>query len=174
MSDNSRDDARPFIDLSPGPHVVAAERQRAQFVRRLGPAGQALVADAFGVLAHETVGAPRLGTRRTTPLRLLPAVVKVAGAMAVRERRRLAGWLTHDGHGRWLAEVYGEFGWRVGKVLELWSARHPLLDAPARTGRPGTHLPMAAPHEQVGPMQSVDELTCVPWSVLAAVERPYG
>ncbi|MEF3113881.1 TniQ family protein [Streptomyces chrestomyceticus] len=173
MSDNSRDDIRPFIDLSPGPHVVAAERQRVEFVRRLGPAGRTLVADAFGVLAHESTGVPRLGERRTTPLRLLPLVMKVAGAMVSVERRRLAGRLTRAERDRWLGEVYGKFGWRVGKVIEMWSRKHPPLSDPAG-GERGTHLPLAVPHEQVGGMSSVDELTCVPWNVLAVIERPYG
>lgn len=174
FSDNSRDDTAPFIDLSPGPHVVQAERQRVDLIRRLGPAGRALMADAFGVLAHEIVNLPRLGTARTTPLRLLPAVVKVAGAMASIERRRLEGRLTHDDYNRWLEQARAEFGWALGRVLGAWTTKHPLLTTPVPEQPRGTHLPLGAPHEQVGGMQSVDEITCVPWGVVAMVERPYG
>lgn len=174
FSDNSRDDTAPFIDLSPGPHVVQAERQRVDLVRRLGAAGRALMADAFGVLAHEIVKLPRLGTDRTTLLRLLPSAVKVAGAMASVERRRLQGRLTRDDYDRWLEQAQAEFDWALGTVLEAWSKKHPLLTAPVPEQPRGTHLPLGAPHKQVGGMQSVDEITCVPWAVVAVVERPYG
>ncbi|OII69877.1 TniQ family protein [Streptomyces sp. CC77] len=172
--DNSRDDRDLFIDLSRGPHVLEAERRRAELVRTLGPAGRALVADAFGVLAHPTVGAPRLGTSRTTPLGLLPSAVKIAHVMTSAERRRLAGRLSPQESGQWLRQAASEFGHRVGRSLTSWSAQHPPLATPVPRPQRGTHLPLAAPHQQVGGMQSVDELTCVPWSVLADVERPYG
>ncbi|MFF9403657.1 TniQ family protein [Streptomyces sp. NPDC014744] len=172
--DNSRNDRAPFVDLTPGLHVVQAERQRMQFVRRLGPLGRALVADAFGVLAHESMGRARLGARRTTVLQLLPAVMKIADAMAARERPRAAGRLARAGHEQWLRDVYGKFGWRAGRVLEMWSGQHPPLGTVAVTRKRGTHLPLAAPHQRVDAMQSVSELACVPWNVLAMVERPYG
>lgn len=171
--DNSRDDRDLFIDLSRGPHVLEAERRRAELVRTLGPAGRALVADAFGVLAHPTVGAPRLGTSRTTPLGLLPSAVKIAHVMTSAERRRLAGRLSPQESGQWLRQAASEFGHRVGRSLTSWSAQHPLWP-PGSPAAARAHLPLAAPHQQVGGMQSVDELTCVPWSVLADVERPYG
>ncbi|MFK4107120.1 TniQ family protein [Streptomyces sp. NPDC002176] len=172
--DGSRDDREPFIDLSRGPHVLEAERRRVEIVRSLGPAGRALVADAFGVLAHRTVGAPRLGASRTTPLELLPSVVRIADVMIIAERQRLAGRLSPEGSEQWLRQAASELGYRVGRSLAAWSARHPLLGAPVPRPRRGTHLPLAAPHEWVGTMQSVDKLTCVPWHVLADVERPYG
>lgn len=174
FSDNSRDDSIPFIDLSPGPQVVAAERQRQDLIRQLGPAGRVLMADAFGVLAHGATHLPRLGTDRTTPLRLLPAAVNLAAAMASVERRRLEGRITPKDYAQWVEQAPSRFGLFVGRVLGVWAAKHPLLDTPVPKEQPGTYLPLAAPHERVGGMQSVDELTCVPWDVLAAGERPYG
>lgn len=174
FSDNSRDDKVPFVDLSPGPYVVQAERRRMDLVRRAGAAGRVLMADAFGVLAHESVRAPRLGTDRTTPLRLLPAAVKVAYAMVSVERWRLAGRLPRDDSRRWLSQTKSEFGPSLGMVLEFWNKKHPPLDAPVSQRPRGTHLPLAVPHEEVGDMQSVDEITCMPWGVVAMVERPYG
>lgn len=173
FSDNSRDDGVPFIDLSPGPHVVEAERQRQDLVRRLGPVGRILVADAFGVLAHEATRLPRLGTDRTTPLRLLPAAVKVASAMASVERRRLEGRMTPGHYAQRVKQVTSQFGLFIGRALGVRAAQHPLPSGPVPKARPGTHLPLAAPHEKVGAMQSVDEITCVPWHVLAINERPY-
>jgi len=174
FSDNSRDDKVPFIDLSPGPHVVQAERRRVALTRRLGPAGRALMADAFGVLAHQSVRLPRLGTKRTTPLRLLPIAVKVADAMALIERQRLAGHLPHDDFDLWLGQMKSDFGWAVSNVLNLWRTMHPVLDAPPQRQQRGTHLPLAAPHVRVGSMRSVDEITCLPWEILTTSERPYG
>ncbi|MFE5301287.1 TniQ family protein [Streptomyces sp. NPDC056632] len=171
--DNSRDDRELFIDLSRGPHVLEAERRRADLVRTLGPAGRALVADAFGVLAH--IGsAPRLGTSRTTPLELLPSVVRIASVLVSAERRRLSGRLSRREFEQLLGQAASELGYRIGWGLQAWSTQHPPLGSPAPRPQRGTHLPLAAPHQQVGGMQSVDELTCVPWKVLADVERPYG
>ncbi|MGW3387847.1 hypothetical protein [Streptomyces cinereoruber] len=172
--DNSRDDRELFIDLSRGPHVLEAERRRVKLVRTLGPAGRALVADAFGVLAHESRRAPRLGTSRTTPLELLPSVMKIASVMVSAERRRLAGRLSRPESEQWLQQAASELGHGSGWGLRAWSTQHPPLGAPVSRPQRGTHLPLAAPHEQVGGMQSVDELSCVPWKVLADVERPYG
>lgn len=175
FTDNSRDDTVPHIDLSPGPHVVHAERRRRQLVRRLGAAGRVVVADAYGVLAHDSTHLPRLGTRRTTPLGLLPSVVRVAYAMASVERRRLEYRLSADDYTRWARQVRDSFGFRTAMLLRTWSGRHRLLTGPpaARAARRG-HLVPATPHEAVGAMQSVDELACVPWPVLGSVERPYG
>lgn len=53
LTDNSRNDTRPFIDLAPGPHVVRAEQQRRHLVGRFGTVGRIAVADAFGVLAYK-------------------------------------------------------------------------------------------------------------------------
>ncbi|MFF2308196.1 TniQ family protein [Streptomyces sp. NPDC058128] len=174
LMDNSRDDRELFIDLSRGPHVLEAERRRVELVRTLGPAGRALVADAFGVLAHEFSKAPRLGTSRTTPLVLLPSVMRIASVMVSAERRRLAGRLSSAESEQWLQQAASGLGHGSGWGLRAWRAQHPPLGTPVPRSQRGTYLPLAAPHEQVSGMQSVDELSCVPWKVLADVERPYG
>ncbi|MFE9769555.1 TniQ family protein [Streptomyces sp. NPDC005808] len=172
--DTSRDDRVPFIDLSPGPHVIQAERRRLRLVGA-GPVGRLLVADAFGVLSHEALHLPRLGSGRTTPLRLLPMAVRVASRMAFLERRRLDHRLRPDEHQRWREQVVKDLGWQLGRALAAWSQQHPPLRRP-RTTRPQQRwqLRPAAPHKDVPEMASVDKLTCVPWEVLARGPRPYG
>ncbi|MFF2601317.1 TniQ family protein [Streptomyces californicus] len=174
FSDHSRDDHVPFIDLSPGPHVVEAERQRQNLVRRLGPVGRALMADAFAVLTHETVGFPRLGGHRTAPLRLLAPAVEIAHAMASFERRRLGGRMFLGGHKRWADQAAVQFGPAVGRNLGMWAASHQIHLVPLPRPGPGTWLPLTSPHEQVGGMQSMDEITCLRWGIWMVGERPYG
>ncbi|RPK53973.1 hypothetical protein EES43_30005 [Streptomyces sp. ADI96-02] len=132
------------------------------------------MADAFGVLAHESRRAPRLGTSRTTPLELLPSVMRLASVMVSAERRRLAGRLSSPESEQWLQQATSGLGHGSGWGLRAWRAQHPALGAPVPRPQRGTYLPLAAPHEQVGGMQSVDELSCVPWKILAHADRPYG
>ncbi len=167
FSDNSRDDRVPFIDLAPGPHVVEAERRRLKLVRRLGPLGRVLMADAFGVLAHPAVNRPRLGSPRTEPLRLLATAVEVAYAMARIERARLEHRVTEDDYVRWRGQVAKELGWKIGHALAAWSQQHPVLpgEPSVRSHPRGVRPCPAAPHEQVGETASIDEITCVPWEV---------
>ncbi|ANP52011.1 TniQ family protein [Streptomyces griseochromogenes] len=172
--DDSRDDRVPFIDLSPGPHVLQAERRRLRLVGS-GPVGRLLVADAFGVLAHEAVSLPRLGGGRTTPLRLLPIVARVASRMASLERRRLECQLGPDEHQHWRDQVSKDLGWQLGTALDAWSQQHPPLRRErAERLQQRWQLLSAAPHKDVPEMASVDKLTCVPWEVLIRGPRPYG
>jgi hypothetical protein len=171
--DNSREDRLSFIDLSPGPHVIQAERRRLRLVGT-GPVGRLLVADAFGVLAHEAVRLPRLGSSRTTPLRLLPIAVRVATRMARLERHRLEHRLQPDEHQHWCDQVVRDLGSQLGAALAAWSRLHlPLRGRRADSVRRWQQLP-GAPHRDVPEMASVDKLTCVPWEVLARDSRPYG
>ncbi|MET8646459.1 TniQ family protein [Streptomyces sp. NPDC004675] len=175
FTDNSRDDRIPFIDLAPGPHVVSAEQQRLQLVHRLGATGRALMADAFGVLAYEAPDRLRLGGRRTAPLGLLPAAVRLASAMASMERRRLEFQLSTADYRRWLEQTRASSGGRFRIALHTWTTRHRLLEgAPAAPAGRRRRLPLNVPHEEVGSMQSVDEIACVPWPVLGSGEHPYG
>ncbi|MFI0162717.1 TniQ family protein [Streptomyces albidoflavus] len=180
--DASRDDRVPFVDLSPGPHVVEAERRRIQMFRRLGPVGRPLLADAFAVLAHPGSSLPRLGSGRTTLLRLLPPAVRIARRMAPLERLRLDGRLVSDDQSRWLEKARDDLGWRVGVALERWSALHqPLQLPPLPCSRPPRtpaqgHRQSAFPHHgPVSEMAPLHALTCLPWDVLARDQRrPYG
>lgn len=179
--DISRDGRLPFIDLSPGPHVLRAELRRLQLVRRLGPVGQLLVADAFAVLAHPAVHLPRLGGSRTALLRLLPTAVTVAYRMARLERLRLDGRLIHDDYRRWCEEGRSDLGWQLGMALGAWSERHLPLQLPplpfTRAARPHSrhYRQPGFPHQPAVPeMAPVDKLTCLSWEILARGPRPYG
>lgn len=178
--DISRDDRVPFIDLSPGPHVLRAELRRLQLVRRLGPVARLLVADAFAVLVHPAVRMPRLGSSRTTPLRLLPIAVNVAYRMARLERLRLDRRLIHNDYRHWCEEARRALGWQLGVALDAWSDRHAPLQLPplplTRAARPpsGPYRQPGFPHRAVPEMASVDKLTCATWDVLAREQRPYG
>ncbi|MFJ9154124.1 TniQ family protein [Streptomyces sp. NPDC102270] len=179
--DFSRGDRLPFIDLSPGPHVLRAELRRLRFVRRLGPVGRLLVADAFAVLAHPAVRLPRLGSSRTVPLRLLPSAVAVAYRMARIERLRLDGRLIHDDDRRWREEARSDLGWQLGLALDAWSERHQPLQLPplplTRAARPPSrhYRQPRLPHQPAVPeMAPVDKLTCLSWEILARSPRPYG
>ncbi|WP_406390150.1 TniQ family protein [Streptomyces sp. NBC_00882] len=175
------DDRLPFIDLSPGPHVLRAELRRLRLVRRLGPVGRLLVADAFAVLAHPAVHLPRLGGSRTALLRLLPTAVTVAYRMARLERLRLDGRLIHDDYRRWCEEGRSDLGWQLGMALGAWSERHLPLQLPplpyTRAARPPSrhYRQPGFPHQPAVPeMAPVDKLTCLSWEILARGPRPYG
>ncbi|GHH27140.1 hypothetical protein GCM10018780_81490 [Streptomyces lanatus] len=175
--DNSREDRASFIDLAPGPHVIQAERRRLRLVGA-GPVGRLLVADAFGVLAHEVVAMhlPRLGSSRTAPLHLLPVAVRVATRMARLERRRLEHRLRPDEHQHWRDQVVRDLGWRLGMALDEWSRLHPPLQGRRPDLSPRWQQAPGSPHRDVPEMASVDKLTCVPWRVLSSgrLPRPYG
>ncbi|CAL9615139.1 TniQ family protein [Streptomyces sp. enrichment culture] len=175
------DDRSPFIDLSPGPHVLRAELRRLQLVRQLGPVGRLLVADAFAVLAHPAVHLTRLGSSRTAPLRLLPTAITVACRMARLERLRLDRRLVHDDYRRWCEEARSDLGRQLGMVLGVWSERHPPLQRSPLPFTRAARLPSrryrqpGLPHQPAVPeMAPVDKLTCVSWEILAHGPRPYG
>lgn len=180
--DTSRDDRVPFLDLSPGPHVVQAEQRRIQLVKRLGPVGRLLVADAFAVLAHPDSFLPRLGTNRTTPLRLLPTAIHIAHRMAQLERFRLDSRLVHSDYPHWLEKARGDLGWRVGRALEWWSALHKPLQLPPLPRSRVARVPLkdyrrpASPHRSpVSEMAPLHALSCLQWDILARDwRRPYG
>ncbi|WP_319348454.1 TniQ family protein [Streptomyces microflavus] len=179
--DFSRSDRLPFIDLSPGPHVLRAELRRLQLVRRLGPVGRLLVADAFAVLAHPAMHLPRLGSSRTAPLRLLPSAVVIAHRMARLERLRLDGRLVHDDYHRWREEARSDLGWQLALALDAWSEQHRPLQLPplllTRAVRPPSrrYRQPRLPHQPAVPeMAPVDKLTCLSWEILARSPRPYG
>ncbi|MGW1878804.1 TniQ family protein [Streptomyces sp. NPDC001975] len=171
--DDSRDERASFIDLSPGPHVIQAERLRLRLVGA-GPVGRLLVADAFGVLAKGAVYLPRLGSSRTAPLRLLPIAVRIASRMARLERHRLEHRLRPDEHQRWREQVTRDLGRGLGAALAIWSGLHPPLRGPRTDPSSRWQQLPSFPHQDVPEMASVDKLTCVPWEVLARDARPYG
>jgi hypothetical protein len=173
LTDNSRDDSEPFIDLADRQEAVEAERQLA-LIRRWGPVGRAVVADAFGILAHPWMRGAMPASKRRAPLARLPMVAKVARALVRVERRRLAGRLTKEGYVAWRRQMYVDLGWRSSKAVQEWSRRHRLL--PARQTRPGSRLrlPPQAPHDRVAELASLEEATCLPWILSAHTPRQFG
>ncbi|MFJ1568721.1 TniQ family protein [Streptomyces erythrochromogenes] len=139
------------MSLAGLPEVVLAHERRRRFERRVGPYGQALLADAFQVAVYwwscfqmaSTDGWARreavLGlTRRrlwAVPIVVYPEVVTLAEAMAVRERQRCYGrafdgqttrW--HTGRwSRWVGERLGlseELAAGGERALHLWLMAH--------------------------------------------------
>ncbi|MEU3205475.1 TniQ family protein [Streptomyces cyaneofuscatus] len=179
--DFSPSDRHPFIDLSPGPHVLRAEMRRLQLVRKLGPVGRLLIADAFAVLAHHAMRLPRLGSSRTAPLRLLPIAVAVAYRMARLERLRLEDRLVYDDHRRWREEARRDLTLQFSLALDAWIDQHQPLQPPplplTRAARPPSrhYRQPRLPHQPAVPeMAPVDKLTCLPWEMRARGPRPYG
>jgi hypothetical protein len=171
FTDNSRDDAHPFIDLSPGPHVVEAEQKVRKLERRYGRVGRSMVADAFGIHAHGATRL-RLGSRRTAVLHLLPHVAALAQSLLSVEMRRLAGRLTKDEHAHWGLNRHKGRGLHVSQAFAMWGNKHSLL---AQEGAaPGCCPAQPDPHPRVGSLQSVDEIMCLPAPPFPVPERPYG
>lgn len=175
LTDNSRDDSRPFARLDRWPGTVAAEQRRLQLQQRLGPVGRALVADAFAVLAGDE-HLSKLGSRRGVVIHLLPSAMTVALVMARVEHPRLTGRLTPGEYGRWMKDALAELPSRFGFALQTWMKEHRLL--PGRRGsgeRPsGVRSRPAAPHADIPELASVDQLSCLPWDMLGEAERPFG
>jgi hypothetical protein len=112
--DNRREPGTAAISLGGLPEVVEAHRQRLLLERRLGAGGRALFADAYAIVSLwwnvRALNAPVWRERRlalgraghdglrVAPLVFYPEAVRVAHALAVRERRRLRRTLTLNGH----------------------------------------------------------------------------
>lgn len=173
LTDNSRDDSEPFIDLAGRRKAVDAERQLA-LIRRWGPVGRAVVADAFGILAHPLMWDAMPASRRRAPLGRLPMTAKVAQALVRVERRRLAGRLTKDDYAAWRQQMYADWGPRSRPAVQEWSQRHRLL--PGHQAQPGTglRLPPRVPHSRVAELASLEEATCLPWILSAHTPRQFG
>jgi hypothetical protein len=179
LTDNSRDDSRPFDSLDRWPQTVAAEQRRLRLQRRLGPAARALVADGFAIATRYGHGIFTPDRRSVIPL--LPLAVQVAVVLARVEQPRLTGQLTRTEYDRWLKDAVAalpsgmERG--LGSWLESWLEEHVLL--PGRRGsarsRPvGVRPRLAVPHADIPELASVHQLTCLPWDMMGRVERPYG
>jgi hypothetical protein len=175
FTDSSRDDARAFLDLSKGPAVLEAERRQRLLLRRMGPAGRVMVADAYAVLARSMLRLPQLGHQRTAVLWRLPHATELAWQMAGWERARLAGRTRPAGaHRQRLRHTLRPHGFDAGEALTQWIGQHTgrtaPTRAPARRRWPGVHTP----HTPPDPLQSIDEISCLPWSCVGYTERPWG
>lgn len=174
LTDNSRDDSRPFARLDRWPQTLVAEQQRQRLQQRLGPVARTLVADAFAVLAHRFAVLPRLGGDRGRVIHLLPRAIALARLMARVEQPRLTGRLTSLEYARWSAHVFAELP-QLRPAIELWQDRHCLDSVQVEyAGGRGTRPSPAAPHESIPELASVDRLTCLPWDMMSPGERPFG
>lgn len=185
-TDNSRDAAWPWIDLRPWPQVLDAHRRLARLGRRMGPAGRALAADAFAMVANHQVwsvhgraprwfaaAADRLGERRAAPLLAYPKAVQVARVLARSEGPRLEGTLRWEEYRRWHTQAVAELGRAFNPVLTHWVGRHVPTTSGA-TREAGGRPPLAAPHTAIGALASIAQLSCLPGDLGAGTfDRPY-
>jgi hypothetical protein len=194
--DNRREPGAAAIALAALPEVVTAHRQRLYLERRLGAGGRAMFADAYAITSCwwniPALNAPAWQARRrmlgragrdelrVAPLLFYPEAVRLAQALAARERRRLRYTLTPKEDGGWLERVsllLDSWGMPVAEALDLvevWAWRHPLLPRPRRAHysaaqRPAhgrwRRLPLAAPHTDQTVEATLCERSCLPWKL---------
>ncbi|QOV33239.1 hypothetical protein IM697_23635 [Streptomyces ferrugineus] len=194
--DNRREPGAAAIALTALPEVVNAHRRRLYLERRLGPGGRAMFADAYALTScwwnipalnapvwqarRRVLGRAGRDELRVAPLLFYPEAVRLAEALAARERRRLRYTLTPQEDGCWLEQVallLDEWGIPVAEALELvsiWASRHPLLPRPRRAGPSATQrpargryrrLPMAGPHTDESLQATLGERSCLPWQL---------
>ncbi|GGZ92453.1 hypothetical protein ACFOOM_23035 [Streptomyces echinoruber] len=194
--DNRREPGATAIPLTALPEVVTAHQLRLQLERRLGAGGRAIFADAYAITSCwwniPTLNAPVWQARRralgragrdelrVAPLVFYPEAVRLAQALAARERRRLRHTLTPKEDDGWLERVallLEEWGMPVAEALDLvevWALRHPLLPRPRRAHcaaaqRPAhgrwRRLPLAAPHTDQTVEATLGERSCLPWKL---------
>ncbi|WP_421107050.1 hypothetical protein [Streptomyces sp. NEAU-S77] len=194
--DNRREPGTAAIPLSALPEVVDAHQLRLRLERRLGAGGRAMFADAYAITScwwnlldlnpplwktrRRALGRAGRDELRVAPLVFYPEAVRLAQALAARERQRLRRTLTPEEDGAWLERVallLDSWGMPVAEALdcvEVWALRHPLLPRPRRAHctaaqRP-THgrwrrLPLATPHTDQTVEATLDERSCLPWKL---------
>ncbi|OIJ63254.1 TniQ family protein [Streptomyces mangrovisoli] len=197
-TDNLREDGVTCIPLAPVPEVLEAHRERTRLERRLGAGGRIAFADAFHIAAfwwnhhaqvprawparHLKLGLGKGSDRRVAALVAYPEVVRLAGVLAARERRRLRGSLSQDQDVDWLRGVqrlFASWGLRGTFPMEpvlQWAALHsgrarPSGPRPAR-GR-YRRLEASGPHHsQVPAGAALAATTCLPWRLGEDGETP--
>jgi hypothetical protein len=149
------DDGGYIIDTTPVPDLARALMRHRAFDHRLGPAGDALVADAHQVTlwwwASKQVArdlwraredalpvGPRLRRRQAAPAVVYPEAVTLAAAMSEwEEQRARSGASPQD----WLDDVAARFATpriargRENEPLRYWLELHPPTARPAARGR---------------------------------------
>lgn len=196
--DNRREPGSAALPLSALPEVVHAHRLRLLLERRLGAGGRAMFADAYAITScwwNLPLNAPVWRARRralgraghdelrVAPLVFYPEAVRLAQALAARERRRLRRTLTWEEDRAWLRRVsllLRAWGVPVAEgldMVEVWASRHPLLprhpQAPRRTQpeteQPGRgryrRLPLTAPHTEQSLDATLGDRACLPWKL---------
>lgn len=192
--DNRREPGTAAIALGALPEVLDAHRQRLLLERRLGAGGRALFADAYAIVSRWwniralnapawrrrqlVLGRPGHDALRVAPLVFYPEAIRLAQALASRERRRLRRTLTLNDHHRWLAVVAAVMDrWGIADepgldAVESWAERHPPLTsrwhaAPPQAERPARgryrRLPLAdSTHTLDAPL---GERSCLSWKL---------
>ncbi|MFE7029125.1 hypothetical protein ACFU9Y_02365 [Streptomyces sp. NPDC057621] len=194
--DNRREPGAAAIALSALPEVVHAHRLRLQLERRLGAGGRALFADAYAITScwwnipafnapawqarRRVLGRAGRDELRVAPLLFYPEAVRLAQALAARERRRLRRTLTPREDRGWLERIallVDAWGMPVDEASDLvgtWALRHPLLPRPRRAGptpaqRPARgrlrRLPLHAPHTDELVEATLGKRSCLPWEL---------
>lgn len=182
----SGDDGGYLIDTTPVPEIGRALADHRALNHRVGPAGDALVADAHQVtlwwwvnrqVAHETwreredaLGFAR-HRRRAVPAAVYPEAVRLAALMDAWETARTT--VTNADPRTWLTAVAKEFGapgvvdGRETTPLSTWIELHPPLgelptDNPAKSNEERWALLPALHHrpEDRGPFQT---RSCLRW-----------
>ncbi|MCQ9178643.1 TniQ family protein [Streptomyces sp. IBSBF 2953] len=196
-TDNLQEDGVTCIPLTFVPEVLEAHRERVRLERRLGAGGRIAFADAFHIAVfwwnqdaqvpqawaerHEQLGLERGSDRRVAALVAYPEVVRLADALAARERRRLRGSWSRAQDVDWLRGVQSLFSsWGLWGSVPMepvlqWAARHSGQAAqpgpgPAR----GRHRRLGAsgPHPQILPAAALEAITCLPWRLGEMEEAP--
>lgn len=197
------DDGGYLVPTGPVPDLARALRAHRALMHRLGPVGDALVADAHQVALWWWVGgqvfAPRwrdredaLGMarhrRRAAPVVVYPEAVALAGQMAAWEERRTAAGALGA---RWLDEVAatvpaGELSRREREPLGHWLEEH-AADPGRRARRAGRRTAeqrwnrLPALHQRPGEPGPLRAVSCLRWvyglpltSVTAVCPRCHG
>ncbi|MGQ4374795.1 TniQ family protein [Streptomyces sp. SAS_267] len=187
-TDNLREDGVACIPLTSVPEVLAAHGERVRLERRLGVGGRIAFADAFHIAVfwwnqaaqvprawaarHQQLGLTRGSDRRVAALVAYPEVVRLAGVLAARERRRLRGSLSRAQDTDWLRGVqslFSSWGLRGSFPMEpvlQWAARHSGqagLSGPEPARGRYRRVCASGPHPQVLPAAALEAITCLPW-----------
>ncbi|MER7878374.1 hypothetical protein ABTY63_33345 [Streptomyces solisilvae] len=194
--DNRREPGTAAILLSALPEVAHAHRLRLQMERRLGTGGRAMFADAYAITScwwnipdlnppvwkarRRALGHAGHDELRIAPLVFYPEAVRLAQALAARERQRLRHTLTQEEDRAWLDRVallLDEWSIPVIEDLDLvrvWASHHPLLPRPLRAAeaaaeRPARgryrRLPVHAPHTSQMMEATLGDRSCLPWTL---------
>ncbi|GAA3000010.1 hypothetical protein GCM10020229_10370 [Kitasatospora albolonga] len=196
--DNRREPGTGAIALAALPEVIEAHRQRLLMERRLGAGGRAAFADAYALLSCwwnlPSLRSPAWHTRRlalgpaghdhlrVAPLLFYPEAVRLAQALAARERRRLRHTLADEHDGAWLARTADLIDtWDIPAdpalhTLAIWASHHPRTSPPRKRApatpppprpAPGRHRPLPAPGTPTGHDldTTLGERSCLPWQL---------
>ncbi|MFB4427074.1 TniQ family protein [Streptomyces sp. QL37] len=186
--DNLREADTTWLSLARLPQVVQAHQKRVALERRLGAGGRALFADALHIAAlwwnvpalsppawaarRRMLTEPAGSDLRIAPLVSYPETVRLAGALASRERRRLRGTWDAGDDQAWSTLTSGLLReWEMPEpaflALDWWMDQHSIPAPALREERPSRgrwrRLPAPLPHTAAPSDTHLEQLTCLPW-----------